>query len=206
MSSFTPHIYMITNLINRKIYIGQTNGKDRYYFGGGVFIRKAIKKYGRQSFEKQILIEGEFSVKELNLWEKFYIDLFDSRNSLVGYNMKEGGWNASFQHSQDALQKISNRSRMPDNTERIRRIQKEAARMRIGTHHKKESKVKNNTTKFGNRIIEIYKNEELVHTCDLQSEVVEFIGAKKSAVSNALAGISNTCKGFKLKYKEVCHR
>lgn len=43
-------IYKITNLINNKIYIGyhSTNDIHDNYFGSGVALNKAIKKYGKK--------------------------------------------------------------------------------------------------------------------------------------------------------------
>jgi len=50
-----PHIYKITNLINGKVYIGAHNGSNKYYFGSGILLEKAIKKYGKENFRKDIL-------------------------------------------------------------------------------------------------------------------------------------------------------
>ena len=46
-------IYKTTNLINGKIYIGQSNGKAKYYLGSGINFKKALKKYGRKNFQKK---------------------------------------------------------------------------------------------------------------------------------------------------------
>lgn len=45
-------IYKITNLINRKIYIGKHKCKylDDGYFGSGYALETAIKKYGKENF------------------------------------------------------------------------------------------------------------------------------------------------------------
>ena len=43
-------IYKIMNLISGKIYVGQTYSTKSTYMGSGVFIKKAIKKYGKQNF------------------------------------------------------------------------------------------------------------------------------------------------------------
>lgn len=37
-------IYLTTNLINNKKYIGSTNNNNPYYLGSGVYLNKAIKK------------------------------------------------------------------------------------------------------------------------------------------------------------------
>ena len=45
-------IYKITNLINNKIYIGKDTTSDPNYFGSGLLINRAFKKYGKENFTK----------------------------------------------------------------------------------------------------------------------------------------------------------
>ena len=51
------YIYKTTNKINNKIYVGihATNNLENRYLGSGVNLAKAIKKYGRDNFTKEIL-------------------------------------------------------------------------------------------------------------------------------------------------------
>jgi hypothetical protein len=82
-------IYLTTNLINGKIYIGQTRTNDPNYLGSGTLIVKAIQKYGRENFKKETL---EIVNKEEQLDEReiFWISTF--RNSGYNmYNVQEGG-------------------------------------------------------------------------------------------------------------------
>ena len=61
-------IYKITNLNNGKIYIGQDSKNRKKYFGSGIHIKSAIKKYGITNFKKEILEICE-SIEHLNLAE-----------------------------------------------------------------------------------------------------------------------------------------
>ena len=65
------YIYLTTNLVNGKKYIGQHNGsiKDDY-LGSGVLLVKAIKKYGKENFKKEILEERD--ITELDEKEKYW--------------------------------------------------------------------------------------------------------------------------------------
>lgn len=85
------HIYKTTNLLNGKIYIGQTS-KDlnTNYLGSGKIIMKAIKKYGKSNFKREILEECG-SKEQMNNREKYWIQHFNSINRNIGYNVSIGG-------------------------------------------------------------------------------------------------------------------
>ena len=91
------YIYKIINKLNNKIYIGKhkvpKNGEDFYrYMGKGLAIRDAIKKYGKENFEKEILENIEDDEKQLLVdeREKFWIKELNSL-SPNGYNLSPGG-------------------------------------------------------------------------------------------------------------------
>jgi len=79
-------IYKTTNLINGKIYIGRhsTNNFDDGYLGSGVLINKAIKKYGKQNFKREIL-EFCYTLESLYKREEYWIKEFNA--ICLGYNI-----------------------------------------------------------------------------------------------------------------------
>lgn len=87
-------IYKTTNIITGKIYIGQRSTSlkslDRKYLGSGVALSDAIKKYGRESFKRDIIELCESS-ENLNEREIFWIKELDSMNPKIGYNLAPGG-------------------------------------------------------------------------------------------------------------------
>jgi group I intron endonuclease len=83
-------IYKTTNSINGKIYIGQSFKNKPSYFGSGNIIKKAIKKYGKQNFKKEIICFCE-SKEEMDKQEVFWINYYNSTNSKIGYNILKGG-------------------------------------------------------------------------------------------------------------------
>ena len=84
-------IYITTNLINGRQYIGQHkgDGKDGY-LGSGSLLKLAINKYGKENFKREIL---EFaSTKEgLDELERYYIALAQATTNSKFYNIHEGG-------------------------------------------------------------------------------------------------------------------
>jgi hypothetical protein len=83
-------IYKITNLLNSKIYIGKDVSSDPKYYGSGVIINNAIKKYGIENFLKEV-IDTATSKKELSEKEKYWISHYNSTNREIGYNISNGG-------------------------------------------------------------------------------------------------------------------
>lgn len=94
-------IYKTTNLINNKIYIGQTTRTSILdYFGSGNYIKNAIKKYGKGNFTREIL-EGCINQEELDKKEKFWIAKLNPE-----YNIDLGGIGAG-KMSEETKIKIS---------------------------------------------------------------------------------------------------
>lgn len=87
-------IYKTTNLINNKIYIGQDINNNPKYLGSGDLIKRAIKKYGKNNFKKETIKEC-INQKELDEYERMFIEQYDSRNINVGYNISIGGRNGA---------------------------------------------------------------------------------------------------------------
>lgn len=92
-------IYKISNLINGKIYIGQTlhSLKVRYpkHFSrkpSNNHLKSAYKKYGSENFRCDIL-QLCTDIHSLNYWEKYYIGLYNSSDPKFGYNKTSGGEN-----------------------------------------------------------------------------------------------------------------
>ena len=89
---FYGFIYITTNLVNGRQYIGQRkHGKgDRYYLGSGVALKNAIKKYGRNNFRREILEECS-SREALDLAEIKWIAHYNAVQDEHFYNIAEGG-------------------------------------------------------------------------------------------------------------------
>jgi group I intron endonuclease len=82
-------IYKTTNLKNGKIYIGKDMNNDPYYLGSGKLLRQAIKKYGKEAFVKEVL--EECTPFNINDREIFWINHYQSKERIIGYNIASGG-------------------------------------------------------------------------------------------------------------------
>lgn len=102
------YIYKTTNTLNDKIYIGQHLHFtfDKYYKGSGLILVNAFKKYGKENFKCELLEECD-SLEEMNYKEAYYINLYNSTDPNIGYNIKPGGNNAN--QSEETKRKISDR-------------------------------------------------------------------------------------------------
>ena len=89
---FYGYIYLTTNLVNNKKYIGQHKGKPNdSYLGSGIHIKQAIKKYGKENFKKEVL-EYANSQEELNELERKIIALHNAVEDKNYYNVAIGGY------------------------------------------------------------------------------------------------------------------
>jgi len=85
-------VYQTTNLINNKIYVGahSTDDLTDEYCGSGTNITRAIEKYGKDSFRKDILYVFEDSAEMFSKEKEIVTPEFLKREDV--YNIVEGGY------------------------------------------------------------------------------------------------------------------
>ena len=123
-------IYRITNLINSKTYIGQHKYKklDDSYMGSGVYIKRAINKYGIENFKKEILVFNISKKEHIDLLEKTFI-ASERGKGIAEYNIANGGkGSAGHKMPESAKRKLSERSK--------------GNQYHTGHHHSEETKRK----------------------------------------------------------------
>lgn len=108
-------VYLITNLVNGKKYVGQTvknvrnrwkNHKSSARRGHKSVICDAIRKHGHLSFSVKILCRC-YSRPELDLMEDLHIVLHKTIHKPFGYNRRRGGGAGTF--SEETRRMISER-------------------------------------------------------------------------------------------------
>lgn len=104
-------IYKYTNIINNKVYIGQTSWTlaQRAKSNGSGYkhclkFYSAIKKYSWEAFKPEVLEIVDESIADER--EKYYIQLYNSTNKNFGYNIDLGGHTEKVR-SQETKDKIS---------------------------------------------------------------------------------------------------
>lgn len=99
-------IYIIRNIVNNKVYIGQTKvsveqrWKEhvRHAAYGDQIINRAMKKHGIDKFWIETL--EICSVDVIDEREKYYIALYDSTDKSKGYNVSIGGLTPQFKRKE----------------------------------------------------------------------------------------------------------
>ena len=94
-------IYKITNKVDGKIYVGQTkktleqrkkNHRCRYISDNSSYhLYNAMRKYGWENFEFEVLDDTATTAEELDTLEMHYITVYNTLDQSVGYNMYNGG-------------------------------------------------------------------------------------------------------------------
>lgn len=119
-------VYLLTNLINGKYYVGKTVSKNltRYLSGKRwaarhgqcrtMAIVNAMAKHGVDNFSSSVLAVAA-SREQLDALERLWIIVLDSRNSAIGYNISAGGGGASRPCSEETKRRIgiANKGRKP---------------------------------------------------------------------------------------------
>ena len=82
-------LYLVTNTLNGKQYVGQTIVAGNRV-GHGKLITRAYNKYGKDSFTYEPICTGIENRNTLNFMEKFWIKVMDCRIP-NGYNIEHGG-------------------------------------------------------------------------------------------------------------------
>jgi group I intron endonuclease len=105
-------VYKTTNLINNKIYIGYHATENEYdsYLGSGRIFLKAIKKYGKENFIKEILFtyktKKEALEKEKEIVNENFILSDLNYNCTIGGEGGIGKSNKGRKHTKEAIEKI----------------------------------------------------------------------------------------------------
>jgi len=86
----TYSVYITTNMLNNKAYVGMTNGHLKNYMGSDKILLNDLRIIGRKNFSKSFLFTST-DYKETHYWEGFYIRTLKTHVSQGGYNPSWNG-------------------------------------------------------------------------------------------------------------------
>jgi group I intron endonuclease len=143
-------VYLVTNTVNGKQYVGQTVTKYSKQ-GHGHAIRDAYKKYGRKCFSYETVLGDVTCPKLLDFAEQFWIKVFGSL-APNGYNLEAGG-----RRYKDVFHKPNLGKKASEETRaKMRKSQKEywsslIVHPNLGKTHSEETKAKMSKARTGRK-------------------------------------------------------
>lgn len=150
-------IYKIENIINHKVYIGQSrNIVSRFKrghllsnVGEGTLLKNAIHKYGYENFTAEVILE----TYDFDYWEKFFIMMYHSNDRDFGYNMTDGGEGGPTflgrHHTEEAKQKKRDAMNRFYSSKIWTDEERDRCRYWKGKHHTEEYKIKQSESHKG---------------------------------------------------------
>ncbi len=184
-------IYKITNIVNGKIYIGQTihsvTDRFRRHCNGhskNMLIGKSIKKYGKENFVCETIYEC-VDIKELNEKEEYYI-LHCGSMVPLGYNISKGGFNKLMSEETKTKISLSNKG-IPKSKEHSNKVKNRMLEI-DPDYYKKLGKQRNKEVYTGNERANLSKGRKKALSSN-------FVGVNKE-------GLSYRCEFYHMGKKE----
>jgi group I intron endonuclease len=118
-------IYKTVNVLNGKFYVGKDERNKPDYFGSGINLNRAIKKYGKENFIKET-IEVCSTREELIEREIYWIK--ETKAQELGYNIADGGWGGntiSEENKERILNGFKGGKHTPETIEKIKKTREE---------------------------------------------------------------------------------
>jgi len=203
-------VYMTTNLVNGKKYIGKDVKNNPKYLGSGSLLKKDILIFGKENFKKEILEYCE-DVKSLeekeNFWISYYKAVEDNEFYNIRNNVKNWYSNASEEKKQYVKNKISNSNIGKKRNKSVgEKISKKTKGIKKGWKHTESSKKQISLKNTGNT-----HSEETKKIMKEKKKNFKQTEEGKKKISKAMKGfkhseatkqkISNKLKGKKLSQK-----
>lgn len=199
-----PGIYLITNMMNGKVYVGQSTNLYKRYSRHARSVNHpdqynrpivaAFMKYGIHNFEFSIL--ELVSVDLLTVREQFWIDTMRSYDRRLGYNAcPAAGSTAGFKQSEETRRRVAKASSLRTMSAEARA---KIAASRIGKPLPANVRLKISQAKLGTRVL-TKRGVQVAQLC-LETGLVLSVFRSASEASRSVpktnfANILKVCKG-----------
>lgn len=184
------NIYIITNKINGKQYVGKTKHSIQYRFEGHcsdpsnhTYIDSAIRAYGKENFDVELICTCEDT--EWKYWETYYIKEFHTHWTEGGYNLSMGGDHNPMEDSE-----VRRRHLIACQSAEHREKQRKAS---TGKRHTLESRQKMSRIQK-----EVYANPELRRKVKLHQPTVISVGMldEHDNIIQVFDSLTDVCRYF----------
>lgn len=222
----TSNIYLITNLIDNKKYVGQASNVEERWYRHSVdykrlksrYLYRAMNKHGIENFIFEI-IESNISIDLISEREIFWIEKMSTK-APNGYNMTSGGEGSHNRIlTEESRKKISislKGTTLPEETKRkmslahTKRYENAEERLKMSESHKNNKTLIENATKTMQKVNKNMTKEQRVEYQTMAAE-------KRSKAVLATSLLDNTVTEFKslrfaarwirenTEYEKACH-
>lgn len=192
-------IYKITNLINKKVYIGQTTLSPYVRFVRHCLsnektmpICHAIKKYGRDNFNIEVLVTCS-DRENLNKFEKIIIKKYKTLDNKIGYNISQGGNPVMTEAGRKKLSELhKGKPKSKEHVEKVRQAHLGLKRSTIAKANIKKSA----TERSGLKIQAINKSSNEIFTFDSIRECGRVLNIFSNNIRRCLKHKNYSCNNF----------
>lgn len=194
MNNYTVYIHI--NKTNGKRYVGITSQKTKNRWGRGSkyhsqYFGRAIKKYGWDGFEHNIIAEN-LSKEDAIEMEKILIKAYDLTNPQKGYNMTlggEGGGMYNKHHSKESKEKIRIAIKGIEFSEEHKKHISEAKQG--AKHH------------LAKKVYQYTKQGKFIREWDYMSQASKELNINKANIAETCYGKRKSAGGYVWKYERV---
>jgi hypothetical protein len=196
-------IYVTTNLVNYKKYIGSHVCEDINdgYLGSGTYFKQSLKECGKENFKREILAVTDCPEIMKSL-EEYYIDYYGAYMSELFYNKSRKGVGYPY-----------GRKKPKWHCENLRKAHLGKSKGHKGRVSPMKGKTQSIESKEKARLNNIGKNNKIIVQFDLngnfikewesQTIAAQFLGKKTgAAIGECAKGKRPTIYGYKWMYKE----
>ena len=217
------YIYMIRNIINNKIYFGQTTSDydfDKRYSGGRWWdistndhLKRSAEKYGHDKFEVIRHFDIANTKEQLDELEDLYICMYNTMNPKYGYNKKRGG--SYGKHSDESKKKMSEKRKGYKDSDETKKRKSEARKgsknPQYGKPRTEEEKRKQSEAMKGKltgskngkarKVYQYTKDGNFIKEYETVASAAKDNNVHESGIRACCYGKSKTCGGFVWSYE-----